>query len=92
LIEIVSSSCSSQLAGGAGQELLVRVGRDAGVVTADHGHPGQVERLGDRRERRVEQQVSRAAVPQDVPDLGAGQAVVDRDEDPARRRHAEVRL
>ena len=96
MIEIVSSSCSSQLAGragdGAGQELLVRVRRDAGVVTADHGHPGQVERLGDRLERRVEQQVPRAAVPQDVPDLGAGQAVVDRDEDPARRGHAEMGL
>ena len=76
----------------AGQELLVRVPGHAGVVTADHGHPGQVGRLGDRREPGVEQQVLRAAVLQDVPDLGAGQAVVDRDEDPARRGHAEMGL
>ena len=76
----------------AGQELLVRVPGHAGVVTADHGHPGQAGRLGDRRESRVEQQVLRAAVLQDVPDLGAGQAVVDRDQDPARGRHAEMGL
>ena len=89
MTEIVSSSCSSQLSGrgrGADQELLVLVG------IPDHRHAGQRGRPGQRLESGVQQQVPCTAVPQDVPDLGAGQAVVDGDQDPARGGHAEMRL
>ena len=74
------------------EELLVRVPGAAGACAADHGHPGQLQRRGQRLQAGVQQQVPRATVGQDVPDLGAGQPVVDRDQDPASRRHPEMRL
>ena len=75
-----------------GQHLLVRIAGVAGVRAADHGDAGQLQRRGQRLQAGIEQQVAGAAVLEDVADLGAGQAVVDRDQDPARGRHAEMGL
>ncbi len=96
MTEIVSSSSSSQLAGRsrrrAGQELPVRILGIAGARAADHRDARQVQRRCQRLQPGIQQQVPRAAVGQDVPDLGAGQPVVNRDQDPASGRHAEMGL
>jgi len=76
----------------AGQQLLVGIAGADGVRAADHGDASQVQRRGQFLQAGVEQQVACAAVLEDVTDLGAGQAVVDRDQNPARRRHTEMGL
>ena len=95
-MEIVSSSSSSQLARPgrrrAGQQFLVGVAGGTGTRAADHGDAGQVERRGQCLQAGVEQQVAGTAVLEDVSDLGAGQAMVDGHQNPARGRHAEMRL
>ena len=74
------------------EEILVRVSGGARVVDPDHVDAGEVERLDELGELRVEQERAGARVAQDVLDLGAREPRVDRDEDPAGGRNAEVRL
>jgi len=57
--------------GAAGQEFFVRISRATGMRTADHGHASQVQGCGQRLQFGVEEQVTRAAVLEDVPDRGA---------------------
>ena len=54
--------------------------------------PLQVELLEQRRERVVDHERPGARVAQDVLDLGAGEARVDRDQHAAGERHRVVRL
>src|SRR5207248_1863525 len=77
---------------GIGQELLVGVIRAAGVRTPDNGYASEIERGCQRLQVVVDEEEAGAAVLDDVADLRAGEAVVDRDQDAARGRHAEVRL
>ena len=72
----------------AGQEVLVGIAGRSGVLHDDDGGVGveQVHQL------RVGDHDARAAVGEDVVDFDGAQARVDRDQDGARGRHAEVRL
>ncbi len=73
MIEIGSSSCSSQLSGrsGAPEATSCSYGivRAARVVDADDLERAQVERVELRRERVVDEQRARARVAQDEVDL-----------------------
>jgi len=74
------------------EEVLVGVARGAGVVHAHDRDARQVDRLHEPLELRVDEEEPRARVLEDVGDLVGDESRVDRDEDPAGGRHAEMRL
>ncbi len=96
MIEIGSSSCSSQLTGGSGapgrDQLLVRIAGSAAVIDPDDVDGGLPERLDERRERVIDEQDAGTGVAEDVTDLGRGEARVDRDQHAPGERNGVMRL
>src|SRR5437588_3260370 len=88
---LVLEPALGHVGGRGGEEARVLI---FGVIAVDtnYSEAGGRQRCDEGLELGVEQEKTRAAVLEDLPNLRARQPVVDRDENPARRRNPEMRL